>query len=88
MKILFCIIIFLTACVSEKDYDVRVPEEVRFELTASTPQEDKVDKLAKISFKLGAVYSLKAQKDCRYQHCETYGEVAELAWTMYKEKNK
>jgi predicted component of type VI protein secretion system len=46
-----------------------------------------VDRLKKVSFKLGAMYAMQAREDKRYVKCKTLGDVAELAWLKYEEAN-
>ena len=38
-----------------------------------------------LSFKVGAMYAIKAQEDPRYKNCKTLEDVADLAWKMYKD---
>ncbi|MDY6857477.1 MAG: hypothetical protein SWO11_22790, partial [Thermodesulfobacteriota bacterium] len=45
-------------------------------------------KFEEVTFKLGALYALKAQKDIRLYSCGNGRDFAELAWKIFIEENR
>ncbi len=47
--------------------------------------DDDIKKLCKASFQLGVCYTIDVQdkEKLRYSKCDTYGDVADIAWERY-----